>query len=72
MRRFINLVDALYDASVMVVFLAQAAPMQMLEISDEERTSWHDDEVSHSTSLETIFNCMRLSFEFRAIIAHIS
>jgi hypothetical protein len=42
----------------MVIFLAEAAPLSLLQITDEERVSYHDDEVR--TSAAICFSCVML------------
>jgi cell division protein ZapE len=44
-RRMITLIDALYEASVRVIFLADAGPMELLVIPDAEKQSGSNDEM---------------------------
>lgn len=43
MRRFITLIDALYEESVQVVVLAEETPTKLLRLTDKERKSPHDE-----------------------------
>jgi predicted ATPase len=44
MRRFITLIDALYDNKVLLLILADSEPMKLLEIDeDQKKTSSHDE-----------------------------
>ena len=43
MRRFITLIDALYEESVQVVVLAEETPTKLLRLTAKERKSPHDE-----------------------------
>lgn len=43
MRRFITLIDALYEESVQVVVLAAEIPTKLLKLTAKERGSPHDE-----------------------------
>lgn len=43
MRRFITLIDALYEESVQVVVLADEIPTKLLRLTAKERGSPHDE-----------------------------
>ena len=45
MRRFINLVDALYEGHVRLEILAETIPPNLLELSPEEKATSTFDEV---------------------------
>ena len=42
----------IYFLCQMVIFLAEAAPLSLLQITDEERVSYHDDEVRTSVPMK--------------------
>lgn len=43
MRRFITLIDALYEESVQVIVLAAEIPTKLLRLTAKERGSPHDE-----------------------------
>ena len=43
MRRFITLIDALYEESVQVVILAEEIPTKLLKLSPKEKASPLDE-----------------------------
>jgi predicted ATPase len=53
MRRFITLVDALYESKSLLLVLADADPLKLLEIDEEQKKHSTHDEVSSSLLLST-------------------
>ena len=51
MRRFITLIDALYEESVQVVVLAEETPTNLLRLTAKERKSPHDEVSTRSKML---------------------
>ena len=47
MRRFINLIDALYEESVQVIVLAEDVPTKLLKLTAKEKASPHDEVDRH-------------------------
>lgn len=51
MRRFITLVDAVYESKSLLLVLADANPMQLLNIDEEQRKTAVYDEVSQKNEI---------------------
>lgn len=43
MRRFITFIDAMYEKSVRIIALADAIPTKLLQLTEKEKASPHDE-----------------------------